>query len=285
MMKKICVLLGFIIFGATGIYAQDQLLEVYEREHIPNKKPVPYEYMREADVMWSKIVYRMVDLRQTQNMSLYYPTKPIGGRMNLIDMILYGIDNEGIRAFSTVDPKNEFTAQLTIDDIDKQFDAGLDTIITTDPITGELIPQPIDMPRKADEVKKLLLKEQWFFDKNHSVMKVRIIGICPIRIYYRLDDNNMPTDELLQKQTMWIYFPEIRPLLANHEIYNPYNDSQRISFDDFFMQRRFSGFIFAVSNVYDNRWINSYTLGVDALLEAEKLKEWLFNIEHDLWEY
>jgi gliding motility associated protien GldN len=285
MMKKISVLLGLFALSTISLIAQDQLLEVYEREHIPNKRAVPYEYMREADVMWSKIVYRMVDLRQTQNMALYYPTRPIGGRMNLIDIILYGIDNEGIRAFSSNDPVNEFTAQMTLDDINRVFDAGLDTIITTDPITGELIPQVVDNPRKTDEIKKLLLKEQWFFDKNHSVMKVRIIGICPIRIYYRLDDNKMPTDELLQKPTMWVYFPEIRPLLANHEVYNPHNDSQRISFDDFFMQRRFSGFIFAVSNVYDNRWINSYTLGVDALLEADKLKEWLFNIEHDLWEF
>jgi gliding motility associated protien GldN len=261
------------------------LLEVYEREHIPNKTPVPYEYMREADIMWSKVVYRMVDLRQTQNLPMYYPTKPIGGRMNLMDIILYGIDNEGIRAFSTNDPVNEFTAQMTIDEINTVFDSGVDTIITTDPLTGELIPQIIDKPRKTDEVKKLLLKEQWFFDKNHSVMKVRIIGICPIRIYYRLDDQNMPTDELLQKQTMWIYFPEIRPLLANHEVYNQFNDSQRISFDDYLMQRRFSGFIFSVSNVYNNRYINSYTLGEDALLEADKLKEWLFNLEHDLWEY
>jgi gliding motility associated protien GldN len=241
--------------------------------------------MREADIMWSKVVYRMVDLRQSQNLGLYYPTKPIGGRMNLMDILLYGIDNEGIRAFSANDPLNEFTAQMTIDEINTVFDAGVDTIVTQDPLTGELIPQIIDKPRKSDEVKKLLLKEQWFFDKNHSVMKVRIIGICPIRIYYRLDDRNMPTDELLQKQTMWIYFPEVRPLLANHEVYNQFNDSQRVSFDDYFMQRRFSGFIFSVSNVYDNRYINRYTVGVDALLEAEKLKDWLFNIEHDLWEY
>ncbi|MBN2485504.1 MAG: gliding motility protein GldN [Bacteroidales bacterium] len=285
MMKKISVLMGIVAISSISLFAQDQLLEVYEREHIPNKRPVPYEYMREADVMWSKLVYRMVDLRQTQNMVLYYPTRPIGGRRNLIDIILYGIDNEGIRAFSVSDQKNEFTAQMTIDEINNAFDAGLDTVLTTDPLTGELIPQVIDRGRKTDEVKKLLLKEQWFFDKNHSVMKVRVIGVCPIRIYYRLDDNGMPTDDLLQKQTMWVYFPEIRPLLANHELYNPHNDSQRISFDDFFMQRRFTGFVFAVSNIYENRWINSYTLGVDALLEAEKMKESLFNVEHDLWEF
>lgn len=286
-MKKIVFLLiGALLMGFSfTVSAQDNLKEVYVKEHIPHKNPVPYEYIREADVMWSKIIYRMVDLRQKQNLPLFYPTKPIGGRMNFIDLVLYGIDNEGVRAFSTNDILNEFTAQMTIDQIDQAFDAGTDTIKTPNPTTGVLEEIPVVNPRKTDEVKKLLVKEKWFFDKAHSVMKVRIIGVSPIRVYNRLDEEGMPTEQVLLEQTFWIYFPEIRPLLANHEVFNRNNDSQRISFDDFFMQRRFASHIFAVSNVYDNRWNNSYTMGSDALLEADKQKEWLFNIEHDLWEY
>lgn len=286
-MKKIVFLLiGITVLAFTyQVRAQDNLKEIYVREHIPHKRPVPYEYIREADVMWSKIIYRMVDLRQKQNLSLYYPTKPIGGRMNFVDLVLWGIDNEGVRAFSTNDPLNEFTAQMTIDQVDEAFDAGADTIKTPNPSTGILEEIIIENPRKTSEVKKLLVKEKWFFDKNHSVMKVRIIGVSPIRVYNRLDDNGMPTPQILQKPTFWVYFPEIRPILANHEVFNRNNDSQRISFDDYFMQRRFSSNIFAMSNVYDNRWNNSYSLGMDALLEADKQKEWLFNIEHDLWEY
>jgi gliding motility associated protien GldN len=286
-MKKIVFLMMLLSIVATTnrLAAQDNLQEVYVREHIPHKKPVPYEYIREADVMWSKVIYRMIDLRQKQNMPLYYPTKPIGGRMNFIDLVLYGIDNEGVRAFSTDDPLNEFTAQMTIDQIDTKFGAGVDTTSTVDPTTGQIMKVAVQNERRGDQIKKLLVKEKWFFDKNHSVMKVRIVGISPIRVYNRLDDQGLPTEDVQQMQTFWVYFPEIRPILANHEVYNRFNDSQRISFDDFFMQRRFESNIFAVSNVYDNRWINSYTMGVDALLEADRLKDWLFNIEHDLWEY
>lgn len=287
MMKKIVFLLiGIMILAFSyKVSAQDNLREVYVREHIPHKKPVPYEYIREADVMWSKIVYRMIDLRQKQNLPLYYPTKPIGGRMNFVDLVLWGIDNEGIRAFSTNDPLNEFTAQMTIDQVDDVFDAGIDTTMTPDPTTGELVPVIVENQRKTYEVKKLLVKEKWFFDKNASVMKVRIIGISPIRVYNRLDDQGLPTEEILQKPTFWVYYPEVRPIMANHEVFNRMNDSQRISYDDFFTQRRFASHIFAISNVYDNRWNNSYTQGIDALMEADIQKEWLFNIEHDLWEY
>ncbi len=287
-MKRVVTLfigLSLMTVSFVKLTAQDIKTEVYVREHIPNKMPVPYAYVREADVMWAKDVYRIIDLKQKQNLALYYPTHPIGDRMNLIDLLLYGIDNEGIRAFSTDDPLNEFTIPMTRDQIDEVFEAGVDTIPTQDINTGEIKDMVITQERKTDEVKQIMIKEKWFFDKNHSVMKVRIVGINPIRVYNQLDDQGLPTDLILKKQTFWVYYPEVRPLLTNHEIFNQYNDAQRISFDDFMMQRRFSGFIIGVSNVYNNRRIISYAIGLDALLEADKQKEWLFEVEHDLWEY
>jgi len=265
--------------------AQDILTEVYTREHIPNKAPVPYAYVREADVMWAKDIYRIIDLRQKQNLSLYYPVKPINDRYNLVQLILWGIDNEGIRAFSSVDSRNEFTIPLDRSQIDEAFDAGTEIIKKPDINTGELRDTTIQNDRKTDEVKQIMVKEKWFFDKNHSVMNVRIVGLCPIRLYNKLDDQGLPTELVLKEKTVWVYFPEIRPLLARHEIFNNDNDAQRISYDDFFMQRRFHSYIFAESNVYENRAITSYAIGMDAMLEAEKVKEWLMEVEHDLWEY
>ena len=58
-----------------------------------------------------------------------------------------------------------------------------------------------------------------------------------------------------------------------------------MSFDDLFMQRRFSSTIIAESNVFGNRMLVDYKLGLDVLLEAERIKNDLFLQEHDLWEY
>lgn len=276
----------FIVLGSVTVNAQqDFLTEVYTREHIRNKQPVPYAYVREADVVWAKDIYRIIDLRQKQNLALYYPLKPIGDRMSLVSLLLSGIDNEGIRAFSTTDIRNEFTIQMTKDDLDDAFDAGETTLKVPDVNTGEIVETTITTDRKVEEVQQVMVKEKWFFDRNHSVMKVQIVGLCPIRIFAQKDDLNMPTDVVMKKKTFWVYFPEIRPILANHEIFNRNNDAQRISFDDFFWQRRFDGYIVAESNVYDNRTINSYTLGLDSQLEAERIKQNLFEMEHDLWEY
>ena len=50
------------------------------------------------------------------------------------------------------------------------------------------------------------------------------------------------------------------------------------------MKRMFSSTIVKEGNVY-NRKVSEYMVGLDALLEAEKIKAEIFNIEHDLWEY
>jgi len=286
-MKRIAVLIIGLSFlaGLSAVEAQDFKKEVYVKEHIPNKNPVPYPYVREADVMWSKVVWRMVDLRQKQNLPLYYPTEPIGKRMSLVDLLLYGIDNEGVTAYSPDDALNEFTVPMTRDQVDAKFDAGLDTIKTQDVETGNLIEQVVERPRKTDEVKQILVKEKWYFDKKYSMMRVRIIGLCPIRVYYRTDDQGLPTEDLLKQQTFWVYFPEVRPLLASHEIFNRSNDAQRISFDDFFWQRRFNSYIYGESNVYNDRKILEYTTGIDQMMESERIKESIMSYEHDLWEY
>ena len=133
---------------------------------------------------------------------------------------------------------------------------------------------------KPEEVKQLMLYEEWFFDKKHSKLDVRIIGIMP---YWMGFDQEL--GRALRKPLFWIRFDDIRDILARHEAFITKNDAQRLSFDDLFMQRRFGSVIFGESNVYDDRQINDYTVGKYTLFEAEQIKNDLLNFEHDLWEY
>ncbi len=285
-MKKTLLLIGMAVFlGGSFTQAQDLKTEVYVKEHIPQKKPVPYPYVREADVMYAKIIWRVIDLREKANLPLYFPTKPIANRWNLITLLLYGIDNEGLTAYSVDDPVNEFKVPLTKDEIDLAMGAHTDTTKVADVNTGELVTKVITHERQVEEVKQIMVKEKWFFDKQTSTMQVRIIGLCPIRLHYREDNNGNPTDEMVKTRTFWIYYPEARNILANHEVFNRFNDAQHISFEDFFYQRRFESYIFAEANVYDNRAIQEYKSGIETLYESEKIKETLFKMEHDLWEY
>jgi hypothetical protein len=62
------------------------------------------------------------------------------------------------------------------------------------------------------------------------------------------------------------------------------NDSDRRTWDDIFLKRMFSSYIYKENNVYDRR-IEDYKQGMDALIEADRIKNEITNMEHDLWEY
>ena len=50
--------------------ALDSKMEVYLKENIPFKSPIPYPAIREADVLFEKTVWRIVELREKQNLPL-----------------------------------------------------------------------------------------------------------------------------------------------------------------------------------------------------------------------
>lgn len=281
MKKSLLLILGLVLICSSFVGAQTNATSVYAKDHIKNRKPIPYSNIRESDVMWSKLVWRFVDLREKMNLPMYYPTTPEDDRYSLIDLLMYGIENEGLTAYETDD--DEFKVPMTVDQIRNKFDAQNDTITQRNRLTGELEQKILAGEMHTDDVKRYIVKEQWFFDKQTSTLQVRIIGLCPIREYIKDGDSDL--DGIQQKKLFWVYFPEARPLLASHEVFNPSNDAARYSFDDLFMKRRFSSFISQISNVHNNRQISEYTVGLNSMLEAERIKNEIFTFEHDLWEF
>ncbi len=231
--------------------------------------------------MYKKRVWRVIDLREKINLNLYYPTSPIKDRMSLIDLLLNGIANEGITAYNTDDDR--FTQPMSRTQIDNVFDAVEKSQNYTDE-NGDEQTVMIKGEITSSEVKQYWLKEDWFFDRKHSTMNVRILGICPIRFYVK-DGDEGEDAEMRKTMAFWIYFPEVRRILADHEVFNNNNDAERRTFDDIFFKRYFNSFIVKVSNVYDDRSIQDYSLGIQSLLEAEALKKQITDYEQDLWEY
>jgi len=220
-------------------------------------------------------------LREKINLTMYYPVTPIDDRMNLIDLLLYGVEFEGLTAYTTRD--DEFKVPMTWEQVSSKMGAEADTTFVEDPETGELVEKIVGGTIKSNEVKQVMLKEIWFFDRNYSRMDVRIIGMCPIRESVKESEGG--EERVIKEQVFWIYFPEARDLFARHEVFNPQNDAQRRTFDDIFNKRYFGSYIYQESNVYNNRRIEAYAAGMEAMMESERIKIQLFNIEHDMWEF
>lgn len=281
MKTRICLLL--LAIGLTGpLFAQNVLDGVYVKEHTATRTPLAYPYLREADVMWSKRIWRVIDLSEKINLPLRYPeSEQTRDRKSLMDVMMDAIEEGSLTAYSFQD--DEFTSPITIKEIQARGGARTDTMkmMRPDPPYDEY-DTIIAREFSRDKVVGYRIKEDWFFDKQRSVMEVRIIGLSPL--VFAVDENGNVREGNQRISLFWIYYPEARKLFANAETFNRQNDSERRSFDDIFQKRLFSSYIYKESNVYDRR-IEDYKSGLNALLESEKIKDEITNLEHDMWEF
>lgn len=250
----------------------------WDKIHSNNRKMVPYTPVREADVSWSSRVWRVIDFREKMNQTFYYPDEAIRDRVSFMQMVMNALKEGTITAYDAIN--DEFTKPLSYEELLAKFER-VDTTEVEDPDNlGSYIQKITKTTIEPSEIKLLRLKEDWFFDRQRSQLDVRILGICPLK-EEKDEEGNIKPGKL---PMFWIYFPEARPVFAKTELYNPRNDSERRTFDDIFWKRYFASYIIKQSNTYD-RFIASYKTGLDALLEADKIKENIFTLEHDLWEF
>lgn len=281
MKKAIQLLFAALFFAAINVSAQPGVFQpgdyrdgIYDKENSLNRRFIPYTFLREGDVAWEKRVWRDLDMREKQNHQLYYPIEIVNGRTSLFQVLSKYILKGDVIAFND----EEFLQPLepsVIKDKLKHCDSIKES--SFDDQGNEIITSRwnCDSTGIFKEVISYRLKEDWFFDKQKSVMEVRILGICA-RQYIE--------DKEAYKDLFWVYFPACRPYFAKHEVYNWKNDSERRTFEDIFWKRQFSSTVTKETNVYD-RSIQEYARGIDALLESDRIKNDIFRWEHDLWHF
>lgn len=283
-MRKLVIYLGIaaLIITCANKRSEAQIVNgAYKQNDIYQKKPMPLVGVREADVFWSKKLWRIVDLREKMNIPLYYPSQEMADRINLINLLLKGIENGQITPYDAR-TDDDFKIPMSYSQVKEIFGAKATTQEKINFDTGEKENVTVQGEIRVNEIKQYMLKEEWYFDKQTSTMNVRILGICPIREYVREGD---ASGQVQRQQVFWVYYPEARPLLATNLALNPFNDARQHSFDDLFIKRMFSSYVVRESNMYNNRDISSYLTGREAMLESKRIEDKIFDYEQDLWEY
>jgi gliding motility associated protien GldN len=284
MNRRILVVIATLLVG-TATFAQS-FGDIYQKNMVDNQK-VSYPYLGESDVVWAKRVYRIIDLREKMNLSLYYPSvkydtlkkqftsEMSDGRMSFSGILL----NEILRGKVQATDGNDMTVPTTYADIAGKMGKAK-TTTSVDNGSGGVRDTTIFIQENPGDIKQIMILEEWYFDKKHSRMDVRIIGICPIYLGF-----DLATSRLVKKRLFWVRYEDVRQALASNEVFNTFNDAQRASYEDYLLQRKFDSYVVAESNVYDDRFVSQYKLGPAQLFEADRIKNEIFDMEQDFWEY
>lgn len=255
------------------------------------KTPLAYENLREDDQLYKQVIWRNINVKERMNLPFGYEADEDNGNQRFINIILKGIkegvnDTTPLVVFNGLDDR--FTTPMKLSEISQQL-VGTPYVIQVpdwakDPDGSKGITKDslISDEFNAASVETYQIKEEIIFDKKTSRLHFRILGIAPMK--KSLDALGNVRGEF---PLFWIYYPDMRPLLAKYEAYNPRNAANRLSWEEVFESRYFSSYIVksTMSN-NSNRYINGMIQDpILRLVESDNIKDQIFNFEQSQWAY
>lgn len=259
--------------------------DFYDKSFTKDRKVLSREPVRGSDVIWETKIWRMVDFRERFNQFFYYPLEKEGveGRKNLVYTVWDAILNGEITVFED----DEFKIPIDNELLKVRY-TKIDTLwLEIEDEEGVTDYQAVIVPKdfNSENIFQLKLKEIWYLDKEISTISVQIIGMAFVMQDIRVDDEG--EYELRGNVTLfWIPFmsDNVKALLANNYVYRDYNLAVLPSWEEIFYTRYFNSFIIREDNIH-NRYITDYLVGTDALKEAERIENTIFEMEIDMWDY
>lgn len=282
------VIILLLTIGGCGIvkaqYVEPQPGDYYQRTMTWEQKPQELGYVREADVYWGKLLWRIIDVREKENQYFYFPTNPEGirGRKNLAWVIWDAINAGEIELFEDDEMKIPLDGQKVIDRATRS-----DTVqMAVYDDWGEAEYTTVFVPHQfsSDDIYQYAVKEAVYLDRARSGVQVRKLGLAPMEERYKVIDGE--TEYMGTTTLFWIPMQSwaVRVLFAKKEAYTAENYVHLPNWEYAFNSFMYSSFITREDNVY-NRAIHEYLTGIDALLESERIEEEIMNICSDMWEY
>src|ERR1700761_1149597 len=260
---------------------------IIERNLVKDRNPLTYEHIREDDAVYRQRVWEEIDVHEKMNLPFVYKATEDNGNQRLIYILLNAIKAGQITAFDA-NADDRFTTPMTFKDIAGRFVAAPHTVSVPDLIKdpdgskGLMRDTTIQDEFDPDNVQRYQIKEEWVFDKESSRLHVRILGIAPEKNVLNPDGSLLAVTPVF-----WVYYPDCRPLLAKYEAYNGKNFGARMSWEELFESRMFSGHVIksTIDNPGDNYIANYIKDPILRLLEGDNIKDKIFNYEQDLWSY
>jgi gliding motility associated protien GldN len=290
-----------MLFVSSIAFSQSNLLnaripqeigvKTIEKLEADHDEPLPYGFIDDRDIFWSKVVWEYMDLNERLNLPYYYPIDTMrisSNRRSLYDTLLRGIKQGDI---VEVYDDSYFTSKLSYQEIEEKLyrrdtiAEGID-VLNADPNAD--ISEYIDTYNiDSEHIEGYKIKGVWYVDKRQGEMKFRLLGIAPVAQDVQTIGREDIGDINEKLPIFWVFYPDARQVMHDMKVFNPENAAFPISFDHLLNAHRFTSLIYKEENVYGDREISTYVKGnsLFQVLEAEKLKEDIRNKELDLWNY
>lgn len=257
--------------------------EAVETIALKERTPLAYEHLRADDAVYRHKIWREIDAREKMNLPFMYSADEDNGNQRFISILLQAVQDSAVTVFSNVDDR--FTTPMTKADVAKIVGGEEIDVPIYDENGNQTGSKKMRPEVNFDSFYKFRVKEEVIFDKESSRLFWRILGIAPVKTIITSMGVNLGETELF-----WVYYPDMRPVLAKYDVYNGKNYGARMSWEELFEARMFSGRI--IKSTIDNpgdKFIKNYQglrdNGLLQLFEGENVKEKIFNYEQDLWSY
>lgn len=298
-----CLFFGLVSLVASLSFAQNVLNAVSPeqlREQRANRTkvteagdtvsteavPLEYGYIEDKDIIWSKVVWEVIDLNERLNQPYYRASDGLlTESASLYDALVEGVRSGKI---TQVYDDEYFTTKMTYDQIVAR---------TAKKDTQQYYFEMIDAGEEPDEelifnfevqsrdIKMLKTKGMWYIDRRLGEMKYRLLGLCIMgpdaqALGTEFDDGTFV-------ELFWIWYPDARHVLNNYTVFNPNNSSSSVTFDDLLNARRFSSVIYKAQTMYGITPIEDYIPknAKGQLEESDRIRESILQSEADMWSY
>lgn len=237
------------------------------------------EAASEADVPWSRSIYRQIDLTQEKNMPLYYPEEVIDGQENLFRVLLGLVATNKITVYEYLDGREIFTEEyeVKVEDMLERFHILYELKAGRTAKRNTYIIEESDVP--CNEVLSYYVKEKWIFDQRSSTCYPVIEAICPV--LHRVGDFG---GEPIRYPMFWAKYEDIRPFLAQHYIITDnMNNVRNYTYDDFFKLRMFTGEIYKTQNLQNMSLMQLYPTPEAQDSARQVIERQLQQFDNSLW--
>lgn len=230
----------------------------------------------DADLEWSRTIYRQIDLSKDVNAPLYFPEDVVDGQENLFRILLNGVVSGRLPAYEYLDGRELFTDKYQVNVKEMLDRFGIYYKTEGGGRNERYVIEEADVP--SAQVLNYYIIEKWEFDRRSNQMKVRVEAICPVLNKYGDYGGEA------KYPMFWVKFDQLRPYLAQTYVFlSDDNNLARYSLDDYFNMGFYQGDIYKTKNLRNISLVQQFPDPDDLKHAQDSIEARLRQFDKNLW--